>query len=76
MVNGMGGTPASELYIVFRKVAQLLDGLGVTIERSLVGNYITALEMQGASLTILRVDDEMLELWDSPVHTAALRWGA
>ncbi len=76
MVNGMGGTPASELYIVFRKVAQLLEGLGVSIERSLVGNYITALEMQGASLTILRADDEMLELWDSPVHTAALRWGA
>lgn len=76
MVNGMGGTPASELYIVFRRVAQLLEGLGVTIERSLVGNYITALEMQGASVTVLRVDDEMLELWDSPVHTAALRWGA
>ncbi|WP_434995584.1 dihydroxyacetone kinase subunit DhaK [Arthrobacter sp. Ld5] len=76
MVNGMGGTPASELYIVFRKVAQLLEGLGVSIDRSLVGNYITALEMQGASLTILRADDEMLELWDSPVHTAALRWGA
>ncbi|THJ65150.1 dihydroxyacetone kinase subunit DhaK [Arthrobacter echini] len=75
MVNGMGGTPAGELYIVFRRVAQLLEGLGVRIERSLVGNYITALEMQGASLTVLRADDEMLELWDTPVHTAALRWG-
>ncbi|KNC19217.1 dihydroxyacetone kinase [Arthrobacter sp. RIT-PI-e] len=76
LVNGMGGTPASELYIVHRALTRLLDGLGVRIERALVGNYITALEMQGASLTVLRVDDEMLELWDSPVHTAALRWGA
>jgi dihydroxyacetone kinase-like protein len=76
LVNGMGGTPASELYIVFRAVARLLDDLGVSIERSLVGNYITALEMQGASLTVLRTDDEMIELWDSPVHTSALRWGA
>ncbi len=76
LVNGMGGTPASELYIVFRAVTRLLDDLGVSIERSLVGNYITALEMQGASLTVLRADDEMIELWDSPVHTSALRWGA
>lgn len=75
LVNGMGGTPASELYIVYRRVVQLLGELGVGIERSLVGNYITALEMQGASVTVLRVDDELLELWDSPVHTAALRWG-
>jgi dihydroxyacetone kinase-like protein len=75
MVNGMGGTPASELYIVYRKAVALLKDRGVTVERSLVGNYITALEMQGASLTVLRLDDEMLTLWDSPVSTAALRWG-
>ncbi|WP_026532279.1 dihydroxyacetone kinase subunit DhaK [Arthrobacter sp. H41] len=76
MVNGMGGTPASELYIVFRKTVELLEAQGVKVERSLVGNYITALEMQGASISVLRLDDELVELWDSPVHTAALRWGA
>jgi dihydroxyacetone kinase-like protein len=74
-VNGMGGTPLMELYIVYRHLAKMLDGLGVRIERSLVGNYITSLEMAGASVTLLKVDDEMLELWDSPIHTAALRWG-
>ncbi|WP_028280545.1 dihydroxyacetone kinase subunit DhaK [Arthrobacter sp. H5] len=74
-VNGMGGTPASELYIVYRRARQVLDSRGITVERSLVGNYITALEMQGASITVLRLDDEMVELWDSPVLTPALRWG-
>ena len=74
-VNGMGGTPASELYIVYRRARQLLEEQGITVERSLVGNYITALEMQGASITVLRLDEEMVELWDSPVLTAALRWG-
>ncbi|MHA7273671.1 dihydroxyacetone kinase subunit DhaK [Arthrobacter sp. TMT4-20] len=74
-VNGMGGTPASELYIVYRRARQLLEEQGIVVERSLVGNYITALEMQGASITVLRLDDEMVELWDSPVNTAALRWG-
>ncbi len=76
MVNGMGGTPASELYIVYRRAVQLLGEQGIEVRRSLVGNYITALEMQGASISILRLDDELLELWDAPVHTAALRWGA
>ncbi|MHA7263025.1 dihydroxyacetone kinase subunit DhaK [Arthrobacter sp. TMN-37] len=75
MVNGMGGSPASELYIVYRKAVALLKERGVTVERSLVGNYITALEMEGASLTVLKLDDEMITLWDSPVSTAALRWG-
>ena len=74
-VNGMGGTPLSELYILYRRAATELERRGVRIERSLVGNYITALEMQGASVTVLRTDDEMINLWDSPVHTAALRWG-
>ncbi|WP_019483974.1 dihydroxyacetone kinase subunit DhaK [Arthrobacter sp. TB 23] len=74
-VNGMGGTPVSELYIVYRRARQLLEEQGIVVERSLVGNYITALEMQGASITVLRLDDEMVELWDSPVNTAALRWG-
>jgi phosphoenolpyruvate---glycerone phosphotransferase subunit DhaK len=74
-VNGMGGTPQSELYIVYRRAAQVLADKGVTVERSLVGNYITSLEMQGCSITVLRLDDELTALWDAPVHTAALRWG-
>ncbi|MEV7634719.1 dihydroxyacetone kinase subunit DhaK [Pseudarthrobacter enclensis] len=75
-VNGMGGTPLSELYIVYRRAAQVLADKGATVERSLVGNYITALEMQGCSISVLRLDDELTGLWDAPVHTAALRWGA
>ena len=74
-VNGMGGTPASELYIVYRAAAKLLEDAGLVVERSLVGNYITALEMQGCSISVLRLDDEMTELWDAPVNTPALRWG-
>jgi phosphoenolpyruvate---glycerone phosphotransferase subunit DhaK len=74
-VNGMGGTPLSELYIVYRKAARLLADRGATVERSLVGNYVTSLEMQGCSISVLRLDDELVELWDAPVHTAALRWG-
>ncbi|WP_144663175.1 dihydroxyacetone kinase subunit DhaK [Paenarthrobacter nicotinovorans] len=76
LVNGMGGTPQSELYIVYRRAAQVLTERGVTVERSLVGNYVTSLEMQGCSVSVLRLDDEMTGLWDAPVHTAALRWGA
>ena len=74
MVNGMGGTPLVELYIVFRRLAAICDAQGITIARSLVGNYITSLEMAGCSLTLLRADDELLRLWDAPVHTPALRW--
>lgn len=73
-VNGMGGTPASELYIVYRKARALLEARGVNVTRSLVGNYVTSLEMQGASVTVLRLDDELTTLWDAPVHTTALRW--
>ncbi|MGO4250127.1 dihydroxyacetone kinase subunit DhaK [Paenarthrobacter sp. RAF54_2] len=75
-VNGMGGTPQSELYIVYRRAAQVLAERGATVERSLVGNYVTSLEMQGCSVSVLRLDDELTSLWDAPVHTAALRWGA
>ena len=75
-VNGMGGTPLIELYVVYNKVAAMCRDRGVTIERNLIGNYITSLEMAGASITMLKVDDEMLRLWDAPVHTPALRWGA
>ena len=75
-VNGMGGTPLIELYVVFNKVAKMCADRGVTIARNLVGSYITSLEMAGASITLLKLDDEMTRLWDAPVHTAALRWGA
>jgi dihydroxyacetone kinase-like protein len=74
-VNSMGGTPLAELYVVYRRVVQLLDEGGVQVTRHLVGPYITSLEMQGASVTILRLDDEKTRLWDAPVHTPALRWG-
>ncbi len=75
-VNGMGGTPLIELYVVYNKVAQMCAERGVTIARNLVGSYITSLEMAGCSVTLLKLDDEMIRLWDAPVHTAALRWGA
>ncbi|MFA1532511.1 dihydroxyacetone kinase subunit DhaK [Corynebacterium belfantii] len=75
LVNGMGGTPSSELYIVYRRVAERLGQLGVVVERSLVGNYVTSLDMQGASVTLMRVSDELLELFDAPVNTVTLRKG-
>jgi len=74
LVNGMGGTPASELAIVYRHARRRLEEQGVAVRRSLVGNYVTSLEMQGASVTVLRLDDELTELYDAPVATAALRW--
>ena len=74
-VNGMGGTPLVELYIVFRRAAELLAEQGISVTRTLVGNFTTSLEMQGFSITVLKLDDELTTLWDAPVHTAALRWG-
>lgn len=73
-VNGMGGTPLSELYVVYGRARRLLEERGVTVSRSLVGSYVTSLEMQGASVTVLRLDDELEALWDAPVQTAAMRW--
>ncbi len=73
-VNGMGGTPLSELYVVYGRARRLLEERGVQVSRSLVGNYVTSLEMQGASVTVLRLDDELETLWDAPVRTAALHW--
>ncbi|MBI5276533.1 MAG: dihydroxyacetone kinase subunit DhaK [Burkholderiales bacterium] len=73
-VNGFGGTPLVELYLVYHCAAQLLEREGIRVARSLVGNYTTALEMAGASLTISMLDEELKSLWDAPVHTAALRW--
>jgi dihydroxyacetone kinase-like protein len=75
LVNGFGGTPAMELYLVFNAVGRLLDDRGIAIRRTLVGNYVTSLEMAGCSITVSMVDDELVRLWDAPVHTAALRWG-
>lgn len=74
-VNGMGGTPLVELYIAFRRAAESLAEQGIEVTRTLVGNYVTSLEMQGFSITLLKLDDELTELWDTPVHTSALRWG-
>ncbi|MFD7845241.1 dihydroxyacetone kinase subunit DhaK [Nocardia sp. NPDC059764] len=74
-VNGMGGTPLIELYLMFDEVARILRGRGIHVERSLVGPYITALDMAGCSVTVTRLDEELTELWDAPVRTPALRWG-
>ncbi len=74
-VNGMGGTPLIELYLMYHEVDRLLAKAGVPVARSLVGNYITSLEMAGCSVTLLRLDDDLLRLWDAPVKTPALRWG-
>jgi phosphoenolpyruvate---glycerone phosphotransferase subunit DhaK len=74
-VNGMGGTPQLELYLLYGEVERGLRERGLTPVRNLVGSYITSLEMAGASLTLLELDDELKELWDAPVHTAALHWG-
>jgi dihydroxyacetone kinase-like protein len=75
-VNSMGGTPVSELYAVYRKLAEVCQGKGVTIARNLIGPYITSLEMQGCSITLLKADEEILKFWDAPVKTPGLRWGA
>jgi dihydroxyacetone kinase-like protein len=75
-VNGMGGTPLIELYGAFNSVAKILGGQGISIGRSLVGSYITSLEMAGFSVTLLKLDDELTSLWDAPVYTPALRWRA
>ncbi|GIV77107.1 dihydroxyacetone kinase subunit DhaK [Litorilinea aerophila] len=74
MVSGLGSTPQQELFIVFRYLHQLLTQLGVRVERQLVGNYITSLDMAGCLITLLRLDPELLELWDAPVRTPALCW--
>jgi phosphoenolpyruvate---glycerone phosphotransferase subunit DhaK len=74
-VNGLGGTPLLELYIVYGALKKFLDGRGITIARNLVGPYMTSLEMAGMSITLLRLDDELTRLWDAPVDTPALRWG-
>jgi dihydroxyacetone kinase-like protein len=74
-VNGMGGTPLIELYIIYNELAKICAGRKVKIARNLVGSYITSLEMAGCSITLLKLDDELTRLWDAPVKTPALRWG-
>jgi len=74
-VNGMGGTPLIELHVMYNEVNKFLSGRGIQIERNLIGNYITSLEMQGCSITLLNLDDEMVRYWDAPVNTPGLRWG-
>lgn len=75
MMNGMGGTPLSELYLMYAEVKGILDAAGVEVARVMVGNYITSLDMAGCSVTLLSADDELLKLFDAPVDTAGLRWG-
>lgn len=75
MINGFAGTPLMELYLLYHSAARLLEAQGLVIGRSLVGNYVTSLEMAGASVTVCLLDDEIKQHWDSPVHTPALRWG-
>jgi dihydroxyacetone kinase-like protein len=74
-VNGMGGTPLLELYLMYGEVTAVLEKAGVTVVRSLVGSYMTSLEMSGCSVTLLKMDDELVRLWDAPVRTPGLRWG-
>jgi dihydroxyacetone kinase-like protein len=75
-VNGMGGTPLMELYVAYNELHRFLEGRGIEIARSLVGSYMTSLDMAGCSITLLQLDDELIRLWDAPVATPGLRWGA
>ncbi|MGH3497985.1 MAG: dihydroxyacetone kinase subunit DhaK [Nocardioidaceae bacterium] len=75
LCNGMGGTPLIELYLMYAEFAVLLQGHGISVARSLVGNHITSLDMAGCSLSLVKADDELLALWDAPVRTPGLRWG-
>lgn len=74
-VNSMGGTPLIEVYLAYRKAAELAEQHGLRVVRNLVGPYITSLEMAGLSITMMRADDEIVDLWDAPVHTPGMRWG-
>lgn len=74
-VNGFGSTPLMELYLVYELASRYWQKKGVTVARSLVGNFTTSLDMAGCSVTLSILDEELIRLWDAPVHTAALRWG-
>ena len=75
LINGFGATPLSELYLMYDAIRKRLEPAGITVARSLVGNFVTSLDMAGCSLTVSMLDEEMRRLWDAPVHTPALRWG-
>ena len=74
LVNGFGGTPAIELYLMYNAARGILEKHGVKVVRSLVGSYVTSLDMAGCSITVTQLDDKLMALWDDRVHTAALRW--
>ena len=74
-VNSMGGTPLIELYILYRKAVEILEAKGIKVVRNLIGPYITSLEMAGCSFTLLKMDEDLIKLWDAPVKTAGMRWG-
>ena len=74
LVNGFGGTPLMELYLMVHAAKRIIDAAGIQTARFLVGSYVTSLEMAGCSVTVSMLDDELTRLWDAPVHTAALRW--
>ena len=74
-VNSMGGTPLIELYILYRKAVEMLTAKGIKVVRNLIGPYITSLEMAGCSFTLLKMDEDLIKLWDAPVKTAGMRWG-
>ena len=74
LINGFGGTPLIELYVMYNSTRWLLERLGVRVVRSLVGNFVTSLDMAGCSVTVCLLDPEMVNLWDNPVRTAALHW--
>jgi phosphoenolpyruvate---glycerone phosphotransferase subunit DhaK len=75
LINGFGGTPLMELYLMYEAARRVLAGRGLAVTRSLVGNYVTSLEMSGCSITVTLLDDQLTALWDAPVQTPALRWG-
>jgi dihydroxyacetone kinase-like protein len=75
LVNGFGGTPAMELYLMVHSALRVLDAKGIRVSRFLTGTYVTSLEMAGCSITVSLLDDTLRQWWDAPVHTAALRWG-
>ena len=74
-MNGMGGTPLMELYVVYNELHRLLERRCIRIARNLVGSYMTSLDMAGCSITLLRLNEELTALWDAPVRTPGLRWG-
>jgi phosphoenolpyruvate---glycerone phosphotransferase subunit DhaK len=74
LINSFGGTPLSELHLMYDAVRKLLEPAGTVVARSLVGNFVTSLDMAGRSRTVSMLDEEMKRLWDAPVHSAALRW--